>query len=82
MGTSSFDPDVCEGLDAELVVAGTHGEASSDGCLAETVAKLVRGARRSVLVLPHAAAFQGLDLAPHENGAAQSQQLLPLERQS
>lgn len=51
-----------EELDADLIVAGTHGR----GFLSrmpggETVAKLVRGARRSVLVLPAAAAFQRFD---------------------
>lgn len=51
-----------EELDADLVVAGTHGRGFVGRMLGgETVAKLVRGARRSVLVLPAAAAFQGFD---------------------
>jgi nucleotide-binding universal stress UspA family protein len=49
-------------LDADLVVAGTHGRGLLGRVLGgETVAKLVRGARRSVLVFPAVAAFQGLD---------------------
>jgi nucleotide-binding universal stress UspA family protein len=48
-----------EELDADLIVAGTHGRGILGRMLGgETVAKLVRGARRSVLVLPAAAAFQ------------------------
>ena len=51
-----------EELDADLVVAGTHGRGIRGRMLGgETVAKLVRGARRSVLVLPAAAAFQRFD---------------------
>ncbi len=51
-----------EELDADLIVAGTHGRGFFGRVLGgETVAKLVRGARRSVLVLPAAAAFQGFD---------------------
>lgn len=43
-----------EELDANLIVAGTHGRGFVGRMLGgETVAKLVRGARRSVLVLPH-----------------------------
>ncbi|HMI55476.1 MAG TPA: universal stress protein [Gemmatimonadaceae bacterium] len=50
-----------EELDADLVVAGTHGGGLMGRMLeGQTVAKLVRGARRSVLVLPVAAAFQTL----------------------
>jgi nucleotide-binding universal stress UspA family protein len=49
-------------LDADLIVAGTHGRGILGRMLGgETVAKLVRGARRSVLVLPAAAAFQVVD---------------------
>jgi nucleotide-binding universal stress UspA family protein len=49
-------------LDADLIVAGTHGRGVLGRILGgETVAKLVRGARRSVLVLPAAAAFRELD---------------------
>jgi nucleotide-binding universal stress UspA family protein len=48
-----------EELDADLIVAGTHGRGILGRMLGgETVAKLVRGARRSVLVLPAAAAFR------------------------
>lgn len=51
-----------EELDADLIVAGTHGRGFLGRMLGgETVAKLVRGARCSVLVLPAAAAFQGFD---------------------
>jgi len=51
-----------EELDADLIVAGTHGRGLFKRMLAgETLAKLVRGARRSVLVLPAAAAFQRFD---------------------
>lgn len=51
-----------EELDADLIVAGMHGRGFFGRMLGgETVAKLVRGARRSVLVLPAAAAFQGFD---------------------
>lgn len=51
-----------EELDADLIVAGTHGRGFLGRMLGgETVAKLVRGARRSVLVLPAAAAFQRFD---------------------
>jgi nucleotide-binding universal stress UspA family protein len=48
-----------EELDADLIVAGTHGRGILGRMLGgETVAKLVRGARRSLLVLPAAAAFK------------------------
>ena len=48
-----------EELDADLIVAGTHGRGILGRMIGgETVAKLVRGARRSLLVLPAAAAFQ------------------------
>ena len=52
-----------EELDADLIVAGTHGRGFLGRMLGgETISKLVRGARRSVLVLPAAAAeFQRLD---------------------
>lgn len=51
-----------EELDADLIVAGTHGRGILGRILGgETVAKLVRGARRSVLVFPSIAAFQGFD---------------------
>jgi len=53
-----------EELDADLIVAGTHGRGVLGRMLGgETIAKLVRGARRSVLVLPAAAAFQRFDPA-------------------
>lgn len=56
-----------EELDADLIVAGTHGRGILGRMLGgETVAKLVRGARRSVLVLPAAAAFQRFDPLPPE----------------
>lgn len=51
-----------EEIDADLIVAGTHGRGMLGRILGgETIAKLVRGAQRSVLVLPAAAAFQGFD---------------------
>lgn len=51
-----------EELDADLVVAGTHGRGILGRMMGgKTVAKLVRGARRSVLVLPAAAAFRRFD---------------------
>jgi nucleotide-binding universal stress UspA family protein len=51
-----------EDLNADLIVAGTHGRGVLGRILGgETVAKLVRGARRSVLVFPSIAAFQGFD---------------------
>jgi nucleotide-binding universal stress UspA family protein len=54
-----------EDLDADLIVAGTHGRNLFGRMLGgETVSKLVRGARRSVLVVPHAAAFQIFDQPP------------------
>jgi len=69
-----------EDLNADLIVAGTHGRAFLARVLGgETVAKLVRGARRSVLVLPHAAAFQRIDPPLHENGAQRSQESPSLE---
>lgn len=46
-------------LNADLIVAGTHGRSLFGRLVAgETAAKLVRGARCSVLVLPAAAAFK------------------------
>ncbi len=57
-----------EELDSDLIVAGTHGRGILGRILGgETVAKLVRGARRSVLVLPAAAAFQGFDQPKRES---------------
>lgn len=51
-----------EEFDADLISAGTHGRGILGRILGgETIAKLVRGARCSVLVLPAAAAFQGFD---------------------
>ena len=59
-----------EELDADLIVAGTHGRGLFKRMLAgETLAKLVRGARRSVLVLPAAAAFQRFDQPDPESGS-------------
>ena len=52
-------------LGADLVVTGTHGRSVIGRILAgQTVAKLVRGARCSVLVLPAAAAFKFSDGLP------------------
>ena len=52
-----------EELEADLVVAGTHGRGFLGRIVGgETVSKLVRGARRSVLVFPAAAAFQQLEM--------------------
>jgi nucleotide-binding universal stress UspA family protein len=48
-----------EELDADLIVAGTHSRGFIGRVLGgETLSKLVRGARRSMLVLPATAAFQ------------------------
>jgi len=48
-----------EELDADLIVAGTHNRGFIGRVLGgETLSKLVRGARRSMLVLPAVAAFQ------------------------
>jgi nucleotide-binding universal stress UspA family protein len=48
-----------EELDADLIVAGTHGRGFIGRVLGgETLSKLVRGARRSMLVLPASAAFR------------------------
>lgn len=48
-----------EELNADLIVAGTHGRSLFGRLLAgETAAKLIRGAHCSVLVLPAAAAFK------------------------
>jgi nucleotide-binding universal stress UspA family protein len=63
-----------EELDADLIVAGTHGRGFVGRMLGgETVAKLVRGARRSVLVLPAAAAFQRFDQPAPESQFRQEQ---------
>lgn len=56
-----------EELDADLIVAGTHGRGLFSRRLGgQTLPKLVRGARRSVLVLPAAAAFQRFEQAQHK----------------
>jgi nucleotide-binding universal stress UspA family protein len=48
-----------EELDADLIVAGTHNRGFIGRVLGgETLSKLVRGARRSMLVLPATAAFR------------------------
>ena len=48
-----------EELGADLIVTGTHARSFLGRLLGgETVSKLIRGARSSVLVFPHAAAFQ------------------------
>ena len=62
-----------EELNVDLVVAGTHGRGLLGRMLGgETVAKLVRGASRSILILPAAAAFQRFEqiepLSPSDNG--------------
>jgi nucleotide-binding universal stress UspA family protein len=54
-----------EELGADLIVTGTHGRSLLARVLAgQTVAKLIRGARCSVLVLPAAAAFKYSDGLP------------------
>jgi nucleotide-binding universal stress UspA family protein len=54
-----------EELGADLIVAGTHSRSLLARVLAgQTVAKLIRGARCSVLVLPAAAAFRNSDGLP------------------
>ena len=61
-----------EELDADLIVAGTHGRGFLGRMLGgETLAKLVRGARRSVLVLPAATAFQRFDQPQPESETRQ-----------
>ena len=50
-----------EELGADLIVAGSHGRNIFGRMLGgETISKLVRGARSSVLVFPHAAVRRGL----------------------
>ncbi len=57
-----------EELDADLIVAGTHGRRVLGRMLGgETLSKLVRGARRSILVLPAAAAYQRFDRPEKES---------------
>ena len=52
-------------IGADLIVTGTHGRSVLGRVLAgQTVAKLIRGARCSVLVLPAAAAFKFSDGLP------------------
>lgn len=63
-----------EELDADLIVAGTHGHGFVGRMLGgQTLAKLVRGARRSVLVLPAAAAFQRFDRPLRESESPQEE---------
>lgn len=63
-----------EELNADLIVAGTHGRGFVGRMLAgQTLAKLVRGARRSLLVLPAAAAFQRFDQPPRESESQQQE---------
>jgi nucleotide-binding universal stress UspA family protein len=69
-----------EELDANLIVAGTHGRSLIGRVLGgETVAKLVRGARRSVLVLPRAAAFRRFETQSRETEALEDEQRLAHE---
>lgn len=57
-------------LGADLIVAGTHGRNFLGRMLGgETVSKLVRNARRSVLVLPQSAAFQPFDQVHNQSMA-------------
>lgn len=66
-----------EELDADLVVAGTHGRGLLGRVLGgETLSKLVRGARRSLLVLPEAAAYHRFDRPEEES---RGQDLLVVE---
>ena len=61
-----------EELEADLIVAGTHGRGILGRVLGgETVAKLVRGGSRSVLVLPASAAFQRFDQQEPESASRQ-----------
>lgn len=54
-----------EELEADLIVAGTHGRSLLGRVLAgQTVTKVIRGAHCSVLVLPAAAAFKFSDSVP------------------
>jgi len=63
-----------EELNVDLIVAGTHGRGFIGRMLAgQTLAKLVRGAQRSVLVLPATAAFQRFDQPPHESESQQQE---------
>jgi len=59
-----------EDLDANMIVAGTHGRNLLGRVFGgETIAKLVRGARCSLLVLPHAAAFQQTEANTNQHHA-------------
>jgi len=63
-----------EELDADMIVAGTHGRGFFGRMLGgQTLAKLVRGARRSVLVFPAAAAFQRFDQPGPESDSRQEE---------
>ena len=63
-----------EELNADLIVAGTHGRGFVGRMLAgQTLAKLVRGARRSLLVLPAAAAFRRFDQPLHASESEQQE---------
>jgi len=54
-----------EELRADLIVAGTHGRGFWGRVLGgETISKLIRGARCSVLIFPHASAFQKFERRP------------------
>lgn len=53
-------PEFAEEMNADLIVSGTHGRSPLSRMLVgETLARIVRGAKRSVLALPAAAAFRG-----------------------
>ncbi len=63
-----------EELDADMIVAGTHGRGFFGRMLGgQTLAKLVRGARCSVLVFPAAAAFQRFDQPGPESDSRQEE---------
>jgi nucleotide-binding universal stress UspA family protein len=63
-----------EELDADLIVAGTHGRGTLGRILGDqTLAKLVRGARRSMLVRPAASAFQGFHHAEPDSESSQGE---------
>lgn len=62
-----------ESLGADLIVSGTHGRSPLSRMLTgETLARVVRGAKRSILVLPASAAFRGFH--EHAQQGADSQE--------
>jgi nucleotide-binding universal stress UspA family protein len=61
-------------IKADLIVSGTHGRgALSRVFLGDTLTRLIRGAKRSVLVVPAAAAFSGHHKSATEHVATRSE---------